>query len=128
LQFLATEVALRGSLLEKRGFPREINGFRKATWKSNDVGQRHFSTFQGDATMSTATLQSILSQHGIPRTCWEAWRAMLSENTSAPTRVALIRWLRNVGNYAGAFNAVLDELSKQVKHKFPPKRACRKAS
>jgi len=70
--------------------------------------------------MSPATLQSILSQHGIGRTYWEAWRAMLSDNTSAPTRVELIRWLRNVGNYAGAYNAVLDELSKGVKHKFPP--------
>jgi hypothetical protein len=31
-----------------------------------------------------------------------------------------LRRLRNVGNYAAALQSILIELSKQVKHKFPP--------
>ena len=68
--------------------------------------------------MSPATLQSILSQHGFPRTCWEAWRYALQHVRSDTGGVnAMVAKRRQL---CWSFNAVLDELSKGVKHKFPP--------
>ena len=68
--------------------------------------------------MSNATLNSILTQHAIPRGCWGEWRALVFDGTR-PSKELLQR-LRNVGNYAAALQSILIELSKQVKHKFPP--------
>ena len=67
--------------------------------------------------MSNATLNSILTQHAIPRDTWAEWKALVFKGTR-PAR----NWrrLRNVGNYAAALQSILIELSKQVKHKFPP--------
>ncbi|MGA2621980.1 MAG: hypothetical protein ABSF26_30630 [Thermoguttaceae bacterium] len=69
--------------------------------------------------MSNATLESILTQHAIPRNSWGEWRALVFDGTR-PSKETL-RYLRNIGNYAGALQSILIELSKQVKHKFPPK-------
>jgi len=56
-------------------------------------------------------------------------RALVFDGTR-PSK-ELLRRLRNVGNYAAALQSILVELSKQVKHKFPPKNwkpSSRKAS
>ena len=76
--------------------------------------------------MSTATLESILTQHAIPRNCWGEWRALVFDG--ARPRKELRRRLRNVGNHAAALQSILIELSKQVKHRFPPKPSSRKTS
>jgi hypothetical protein len=76
--------------------------------------------------MSSATLESILTQHAIPRNCWGEWRALVFDG--ARPRKELRRRLRNVGNYAAALQSILIELSKQVKHRFPPKPSSRKTS
>jgi hypothetical protein len=84
----------------------------------------------GVATMSNATLETILTQHAIPLTYWREMRALVFDG-ARPSK-ALLRRLRNVGNYAAALNSILIELSKQVKHKFPPRKwkpsSSRKAS
>ncbi len=67
--------------------------------------------------MSNATLNSILTQHAIPRDTWAEWKALVKG--TRPSNELLWR-LRNVGNYAAALQSILIELSKQVKHKFPP--------
>ena len=69
--------------------------------------------------MSNATLESILTQHAIPRNSWGEWQALVFDGTR-PSAELLYR-LHNVGKYIAAFNSVLAELSKQVKHRFPPK-------
>ena len=76
--------------------------------------------------MSNANLESILTQHAIPRDCWGEWRALVFDG--ARPRKELRRRLRNVGNYAAALQSILIELSKQVKHRFPPQPSSRKAS
>ena len=79
--------------------------------------------------MSNATLESILTQHAIPRHSWEEWQSLVFDG-KRPSKELLYR-LHNVGKYIAAFNTVLAELSKQVKHKFPPKNwppSSRKAS
>ena len=76
--------------------------------------------------MSMTTLESILTKHAIPRGCWAEWRALVFDG-ARPSN-GLLRRLRNVGNYAAALQSILIELSRQVKHKFPPKPSCRKAS
>jgi hypothetical protein len=116
LQFVAREVELHGSLLEKRGFPREINGFRNATWKSNDVG-KHFSILLGVATMNDATLEFLLDPIAA---CDKPAMRELVRNGVRPDSGLLYR-LRNLPRYAECFDSILHELSKQVKHKFPPK-------
>jgi hypothetical protein len=126
LQFLGREVALRGLLPENHGFPRETRGFLKATWKSSDVGNRHVSTIQGDATMSLAMLETILLDHDISPVYFAEIKALVFDHVRPSAD--LIRRLHHTANYIAAFRAILDELSKQVKHRFPPKRDCRKAS
>ena len=76
--------------------------------------------------MSGATLESILTHHAIPSAYWPEMRALVFDG-ARPSK-ELRRRLRNVGNYAAALQAVLVELSKQVKHKFPLKTSSRKAS
>jgi len=76
--------------------------------------------------MSSATLESILTQHAIPLTYWPAMRALVFDG--ARPRKELRRRLRNVGNYAAALQSILIELSKQVKHRFPPQPSSRKTS
>ncbi len=68
--------------------------------------------------MSHATLDSILTGHAIPSADWPEMRALVFDG--ARPSAELLRRLRNVGNYAGALQSILIELSKQVKHKFPP--------
>ena len=76
--------------------------------------------------MSNATLESILTQHAIPLTYWPEMRALVFDG-ARPSK-ELLRRLRNVGNYAAALRSILVELSKQVKHRFPPNTSSRKAS
>jgi hypothetical protein len=83
-----------------------------------DVGNRHFSNFQGDATMSTATLESILLDNNIPAVYWAELKAIVFDHVR-PSKQLLTR-LHNTANYIAAFDAILSELSKQVKHKFLP--------
>jgi hypothetical protein len=75
--------------------------------------------------MSTATLESILTRYAIPRDTWKEWKALVKG--TRPSK-GLLRRLRHVGNYAAALQSILVELSKQVKHKFPPQPSSRKAS
>ncbi len=74
--------------------------------------------------MSSATLETILLDHDISPVYWAELKALVFDH-SRPS-ADLIRRLHHVGNYMAAFNDILDELSKQVKHKFPP--SMRKAS
>ena len=76
--------------------------------------------------MSSTTLDSILTRHAIPLTYWPEMRALVFDG-ARPSK-ELLRRLRNVGNYAAALQSILVELSKQVKHKFPPKFSSHKAS
>jgi hypothetical protein len=76
--------------------------------------------------MSNATLESILTQHAIASRDWPAMRALVFDG-KRPSNT-LRRRLRDASNYAGALQSILIELSKQVKHKFPPKPSLRKAS
>jgi hypothetical protein len=123
LQFLGREVALRGLLLENARISRGNRGFQTADMEKFDVG-KHFPTFQGDATMSNVTLENILEQHNIPAVYWAELKALVFNGVRS--RVVLIQRLHNTPNYMRAFTAILDELSKGVKHKFPP--SMRKAS
>ena len=74
--------------------------------------------------MSTATLESILEQHDIHPAFWPEMKALVF-NHARPS-ADLIRRLHHTTKYMRAFTAILDELSKGVKHKFPP--SMRKAS
>jgi hypothetical protein len=79
--------------------------------------------------MSSATLNSILTQHAIPRDSFGEWHALVFDG-KRPSK-ELLRRLRNVGNYAAALQSILATLSAQVQFKFPPKNwkpSCRKAS
>ena len=84
----------------------------------------------GVATMSNATLESLLTQHAIPLTYWREMRALVFDGTRPGKE--LLRRLHNVGNYMACLNSILATLSAQVQFKFPPKNwnpACsRKAS
>jgi len=68
--------------------------------------------------MSKATLKTILTRYAIPLAYWPEMRALVFDG-ARPSK-ELLRRLRNVGNYAAALQSILIELSKQVKHKFPP--------
>ncbi len=76
--------------------------------------------------MSNAKLQTILRQHAIPVDCWPAMKALVLDGVR-PSR-ELVRRLNHVGNYMAALQSILIALSAQVKHKFPPTLASRKAS
>jgi hypothetical protein len=78
--------------------------------------------------MSHATLQRILQEHAIESRDWPAMRALVFHGTRPDSK--LQHRLHNASNYMIALNSILVELSKQVKHKFPPnwKLSSRKAS
>ena len=76
--------------------------------------------------MSNATLESILTQHAIPLAYWPEMRALVFDGARPSSE--LRRRLRNVSKYAAALQSILIELSKNVKHKFPPKRHCKPSS
>ena len=79
--------------------------------------------------MSNATLESILTANAIPSAYWPEMRALVFDG-ARPSKT-LVHRLNHVGNYMAALRSILAELSKQVKHKFPPKDwkpASRKAS
>jgi hypothetical protein len=85
-----------------------------------------FSIRIGERTMSNATLETILTQHAIPLACWPEMRALVFDGARPSSE--LRRRLRNVSKYAAALQSILIELSKNVKHKFPPKRHCKPSS
>ena len=68
--------------------------------------------------MTPEKLELILEQHDIPRTFWLQMKALVFDGTR-PSRTLLTR-LRRVTNYKAALDTILAELSKQVKHRFPP--------
>ena len=79
--------------------------------------------------MSNATLESILTQHAIPLGYWPELRALVFDGTR-PSK-GLLRRLRRVAKYRRALDSILTELSKQVRHVFPPRDwqpRCRKAN
>ena len=81
--------------------------------------------------LTTGDLEAILRQHEIPAREWGEWSALVFQGIRPSNE--LIHRLHHVGNYAAALNSILIELSKQVKHIFPPpdykpSLRCRKAS
>ena len=79
--------------------------------------------------MTNATLESILTQHAIPLGYWPEMRALVFDGTR-PSK-GLLRRLRRVAKYRRALDSILTELSKQVRHVFPPRGwqpRCRKAN
>ena len=76
--------------------------------------------------MTNQKLQTILTQHAIPLACWPEMRALVFDGARPSS--ALLRRLRNVSKYAAALQSILIELSRKVKHKFPPKRNCKLSS
>ena len=68
--------------------------------------------------MTTKTLQLILEEHRIHRAFWPEMKAIVFHHTR-PCHDLLHR-LHHVANYMAALDAILTELSKQVKFKFPP--------
>jgi hypothetical protein len=70
--------------------------------------------------MTNETLELILEQHDIHPTFWSEMKALVF-NHVRPSKSLLTR-LHHVTNYKAAYDAILDELSKGVRHKFPPKR------
>ena len=69
--------------------------------------------------MSSATLESILTYHAIPLGYWPELRALVFDGTR-PSK-GLLRRLRRVAKYRRALDSILTELSKQVRHVFPPR-------
>ncbi len=76
--------------------------------------------------MTHATLESILAQHAIALSHWPEMQSLVFDGTRPSA--ALLRRLRNVRKYAAALQSILIELSKNVEHKFPPKRNCKLSS
>ena len=75
--------------------------------------------------MTTKTLELILEQHKVQRAFWPEMKALVFHG-ARPCQELLHR-LRRVANYKAALDAILTELSKQVKHKFPPPLPHRKS-
>ncbi len=69
--------------------------------------------------LTTGDLEAIMREHHIPAREWSQWSALVFQ-CKRPGPELLYR-LHHVGNYMAAFHSILVELSKQVKHKFPPK-------
>ena len=69
--------------------------------------------------MTGETLELILEQHDIRPAFWPEMKALVFDH-ARPSKKLLTR-LHHVANYKAAFDHILAELSKQVKHKFPPK-------
>ena len=68
--------------------------------------------------MSPAHIELILEQHGISPEHWPAIKALALTGNRPATE--LRTRLLYVQNYKAALDEILAELSKQVKHKFPP--------
>ena len=71
------------------------------------------------ANVSALVLERIFAEHAIPAFYWEELKALVYYGTR-PAADLLYR-LNHVGNYMACLNAILTELSKGIKHKFPPK-------
>ena len=69
--------------------------------------------------MTGEHLELILEQHEIHPDFWPEFKALVFTARGRATNSWLR--LRSVVNYKAALDTVLAELSKQVKHKFPPK-------
>jgi hypothetical protein len=69
--------------------------------------------------MTSETLELILKQNDIHPAFWPEMKALVFDH-ARPSKELLTR-LHHVSNYKAAFDTILAELSKQVKHKFPPK-------
>ena len=63
-------------------------------------------------------LDDILKRHEIHRKFWPAIRALVEEGRR-PCKELRTR-LHHVRNYQAALNEILAELSKPLKHQFPP--------
>jgi hypothetical protein len=68
--------------------------------------------------MTGEKLELILEQHDIHPAFWPEMKALVFKGTR-PNGELLTR-LHHVTNYKAALDTILAELSKQVKHKFPP--------
>ena len=68
--------------------------------------------------ITTGDLEAILRQHEIPAREWGQWSALVFEG-KRPSK-DLIHRVHRVPSYIAALNSILVELSKNVKHKFPP--------
>lgn len=71
--------------------------------------------------MTGEHLELILEQHEIHPDFWPEFKALVLHGTRPSAELRLR--LHAVVNYKAALDTVLAELSKQVKHKFPPKFA-----
>jgi hypothetical protein len=71
------------------------------------------------AKISDKTLTGIFAQHKIDRTFWPEFCLLVRYGVRPGDE--LRRRLRNVNNYVAALNSILVELSKAIKHKFPPR-------
>ena len=69
--------------------------------------------------LTTGDLEAIMRENHIPAKEWHEWSELVFQ-CKRPGAELLYR-LHHVGNYMAAFHSILVELSKQVKHKFPPK-------
>jgi hypothetical protein len=74
--------------------------------------------------MTTGDLESIMREHHIPALEWGEWSALVFQGKRPGA--ALLAHLRR-GNRGAALQSILIALSAQVKHKFPPTSATRKA-
>jgi hypothetical protein len=76
------------------------------------------ATMVRKAKISDATLTRILTEHKIDRAFWPEMFLLVVYGVRPGDE--LLRRLRKVGNYAKCLNAILAELSKECKHRFPP--------
>jgi len=68
--------------------------------------------------MTGEKLELVLEQHDINPAFWPEMKALVFKG-KRPSGELLTR-LRHVTNYKAALDTILAELSKQVKHRFPP--------
>ncbi len=71
------------------------------------------------ANIRETTLEALFTEHAIPNFYWEEFKSVVwyGQRPAAD----LVYRLNHVGNYVQCLQAILGELSKQCKHKFPPK-------
>jgi len=113
-------------------FRAKARDFSTCTGHLFDVAENSIVTFSEEATMSTATatmvrkanirettLEVLFTEHAIPNFYWEEMKALVYYG-QRPAADLLFR-LNHVGNYMQCLRAILGELSKQCKHRFPPK-------
>ena len=72
--------------------------------------------------MSSKRLEAILKQHAIDKRYWPEMKALVFYGKRPGS--ALLRRLRNFGNYVECFNSIVTELSeaywRETGIKFPP--------